>query len=412
MNTEFGPAPIPLNDLQAQNDALCEELTEAVADASSAAQFVGGPLVEAFAEEFAEFCGVGHAIPCSNGTDALRLAILGVLGEGDEESEIITVSHTFPATLEAIVANRYKPVLVDVDPETCLLDLECADAAVTKRTVAVIPVHSHGQMVDIVQSRKWAESRGIAVIENAAHSVGAAFDGISPGQLSEAASFSFHPTSNLGAWGDAGAVVCRDPGVATRIAQYVNHGRSDKFTHARIGCGARMDAIQAAVLRVKLRHLDDWNKSRQRAAGWYSELLGRVSRWNMEQTGRAVADASETWKTVMPSTRKTMDRSSLMTPQTTPGAYHAFSQYVIQTSDREQVRATLREAGIATGIHYPIPAHEQPAFRHLGIRPDDLPVSHRLGRMILSLPMFPQLTREQVERVVETAWPAAVATHA
>ena len=412
MNTEFGPAPILLNDLQVQNDALCEELTEAVADASSAAQFIGGPIVEAFAEEFAEFCGVGHAIPCSNGTEALRLAILGVLGEGDEESEIVTVSHTFPATLEAIVAARYKPVLVDVDPETCLMDFECADAALTKRTVAIVPVHAYGQMVDIVQLRKWAESRGIAVIENAAHAVGAAFDGISPGQLSEAACFSFHPASNLGAWGDAGAVVCRDSGVASRIAQYVNHGRSDKFTHARIGCSARMDAIHAAVLRVKLRHVDEWNTARQRAAGWYSELLGRALRWSIEHSGAPPRNPGEGWDDSPSPSRRARGGSSLIAPQTTPGAFHVFNQYVIQTSNRERVRATLREAGIETGIHYPIPAHEQPAYRHLGIRPDDLPVTHRVSKMILSLPMFPQLTREQAERVVEAGWPSTVTTRA
>jgi dTDP-4-amino-4,6-dideoxygalactose transaminase len=408
--TEYIHDSVALNDLQAQNDALSEELTEAVADAASSAQFIGGRVVEAFAEEFAEFCGVKHVIPCSNGTDALRLAIVGVLGEGDGESEIITVSHTFPSTLEAIIAVRYKPVLVDVDTETCLIDLECVETALTKRTVAVVPVHSYGQMVDVVRLRKWADARGVAVIEDAAQAIGAAFDGLAPGQLSEAAAFSFHPTSNLGAWGEAGAVVCRDNGVANRISQYADHGRSDKFTHVRIGCSAAMDAIQAAVLRVKLRHVDDWNRARQRAAGWYSELLERASRRRLDRSEFADDDSNVASDSSFPSSRRRKQGPALITPQTTPGAYHVFNRYVIQTPDRDGVRAALRAAGVASGIHYPIPSHEQPAYRHLGIRPDDLPVTHRLCRRILSLPMFPQLTRAQAESVVKAGWPAAVVT--
>jgi dTDP-4-amino-4,6-dideoxygalactose transaminase len=407
--TEYMHDSIALNDLQTQNDALAEELTEAVADAASSAQFIGGRVVEAFAEEFAEFCGVKHAIPCSNGTDALRLAIVGVLGEGDGESEIITVSHTFPSTLEAIIAARYKPVLVDVDTETCLMDLECVETALTKRTVAVVPVHSYGQMVDVVHLRKLADARGLAVIEDVAQAIGAAFDGIAPGQVSEAAAFSFHPTSNLGAWGEAGAVVCRDDGVANRISQYADHGRSDKFTHARIGCSAAMDAIQAAVLRVKLQHVNDWNRARQRAAGWYSELLERASRRKLNRPEFAGDDSNAASDSSFPSTGRRKQNPAVITPQTTPGAYHVFNQYVIQTPDRDGIRAALREAGIATAVHFPIPSHEQPAYRHLGMRPDDLPVTHLLCRQILSLPMFPQLTRAQAECVVKAGWPALVA---
>jgi len=407
--TEFACDSILLNDLQAQNEAISEELTEAVADAASAAQFVDSPAVETFAEELANHCGVAHAVPCKSGPEALRLAILGVLGEGDGEAEIVTVSHTFPATLEAIIAARYKPVLVDVDPETCLMDLECVEAAWTKRTVAVVPVYTYGQMLDIVRLRKWTEARGAAVIEDAAHAIGAAFDGVGPGVMSDAAAFSFHPASNLGAWGEAGSVVCRDHGIAKRIAQYVNHGRSYQFTHVRIGCCGRMDAIQAAVLRVKLRYVDEWNKARQRVAGWYAELLGRASLRNNESAFLAQNNSEGAWSSTPPEWRRKRQDSAVLAPQAAPGAYHVFNQYVIQSADRDRVRAALRVAGVATGIHYPIPSHEQPAYHYLGFRPDDLPVTHRLCKRILSLPMFPQVARGQVERVVESGWPAATA---
>ncbi len=394
---------IPLSDIQAENDAISEELTEAVADAASSDRYIGGPVVEALAEELAEFCAVPHVVPCCNGTEALRLAILGVVGEGDGESEIITVSHTFPATLEAILAARHRPALVDVDPDTCLIDIECVEAALTKRTVAVIPVHAYGQMADIVQLRRWAESRGIAVIEHVAGSFGAAFDGLSPGKMSDAAAFDFSPSSNLAAWGNAGAIACRDAGVAGRIAQYVDHGRSDPMTHARIGGESRLDAIQAAVLRVKLRYVDEWNKARQRAAGWYEELFtGHAADVGRSRPGSR-ASSKTGWNSPRAGAYAGDDRNHLSTPQTTPGAFHVFNRYVIQSADRDAMRAALTQAGIATGIHHPIPCHEQPAYRFLNIRPDDLPFTHRLGKRILSLPMFPQLTRAQVERIVECA---------
>ncbi|HNQ23121.1 MAG TPA: DegT/DnrJ/EryC1/StrS family aminotransferase [Phycisphaerae bacterium] len=358
---------VPLSDLKAQYRALQAELDEAVREVVESCRFIGGPAVEGFAREYAAYCGVQHAIPCANGTEAVRLALVGVLGPGDGSGEVITVSHTFAATAEAIVAAGYRPVLVDVDPHTFLMDLRAVEAARTSNTVAVVPVHLYGHMVDVEQLRDWADRYRIAVIEDAAQAHGARMNGMGPGQRSHAAAFSFFPGKNLGAWGDAGAVVTDDGPTARRISQLVDHGRGDKYSHARIGCNARMDALQAAVLRVKLPHLDRWNSARRQVARWYEELLGEVG--------------------------------GCVTPALMPGAQHVYHQYVIQVEHRDEVQQALNAQGIATGIHYPIPVHEQPAFAYLGIRPDDLPITHGLCRHILSLPVFPELTQAQVERV-------------
>lgn len=371
-------APIPLVDVQAQNESLRAELDDAVRSVVSRAQFIGGPAVEAFTEAFAAFCGVKHAVGCANGTEALRLAILGVLGPGDGCAEIITVSHTFAATAEAIVMAGYTPVFVDVDPKTYLMDLDQLADACGPITAAVIPVHLYGQMVDMGRLVAWADGRGLAVIEDAAQAHGARFGGVAPGQLSQAASFSFYPGKNLGAWGDAGAVVCNDVRIAERIAQLADHGRSDKFTHTWVGSNARMDAIQAAVLRVKLGRLDGWNAARRRVAGWYDDLL--------------------------------RSRCDILLPRTAYAPEHVFHLFTVQLTERDAVRKSLSEQGIATGIHYPIPVHDQPAYRKFATGRDALPVTSALCKRILSLPIYPELTRTQAERVAAAVISAAAKT--
>ncbi len=360
-------ACIPLCDLKTQLESIRAEIDEAVNEVVSSCQFIGGPVLDRFAEEFARYCRVAHAVPCGNGTEALRAAILALLGEGDDESEIITVAHTFAATAEAIAAARYRPVFVDVDPSTYLMDCDQLDAAWTRRTVAVIPVHLYGQMADMPRLVQWARDRNLAVIEDAAQAQGADFDGVRPGQCSDAAAFSFYPGKNLGAWGDAGAVVCNHPRVASRIAEWIDHGRTDKHTHRGLGWNARMDAIQAAVLRVKLRHLDRWNERRRAAAAHYRTLLG--------------------------------NRAECILPLEAANAHHVYHQYVIQTPQRQGTMALLEEHGISCGIHYPTPVHEQPAYRYLGYAPDDLPITHRICGRILSLPMYPELTGAQILRI-------------
>jgi dTDP-4-amino-4,6-dideoxygalactose transaminase len=360
---------IPLQDLRPQHAALREELMAAVEQVVSSSRFIGGEEVDAFAAEFAAMCGVSHAVPCASGTEALRWAIIGVLGHGNgHHGEIITVSHTFVATVEAIAAAGYVPRLVDIDPRTCLMDLDRLEEARTRRTVAVVPVHLYGQMVDMPRLRAWSDGHGLAVIEDAAQAHGAKFAGYTPGQLSEAACFSFYPAKNLGAWGDAGAVVCQDETIARRINEFLDHGRREKYVHHRAGWNARMDALQAAILRVKLRRLAEWNESRRRVAGWYDELFQQDP-------------------VALPVSRH---------PDATP-VYH---QYVVETEDRDELRAALEQQGIETGIHYPVPVHRQPAWMHLVRGGPELGNTERACARILSLPIFPGLTRRKVEEVV------------
>ncbi|MCH7591513.1 MAG: DegT/DnrJ/EryC1/StrS family aminotransferase [Planctomycetes bacterium] len=365
---ETAPA-VPFSDLVRDSAPLQAELGDAVGEIISSCRFIGGQVVDEFAEDFARYCGVRHAIPCSNGTEALRLTLTAVLGEGDGTREIVTVSHTFAATAEAIIAAGFKPVFVDVDPRTYLMDLDAAERACTPHTVAIVPVHLYGQMVDMPGLAAFAGDRGLAVIEDASQSHGARFGDIRPGQVSDAATFSFYPGKNLGAWGDAGAVVTNDSDVESRIAQLADHGRTDKFTHAYVGTNARMDAIHAAVLRVKLQYLDQWNAARRQVASWYDESLDGCD--------------------------------SIVRPAAFSRGVHVYHQYVVQVEKRDEIRRCLGEAGIGTGIHYPVPVHEQPAYTHLISEPGALPETHRLCSRILSLPIYPSMTREQVMHVAQ-----------
>ena len=361
---------IPLVDLGAQYRACQGELDAALARVVASSAFIGGEEHAAFAEELAAWCGGGHVALVGNGTDALTLALIERLGRGDGSGEIVTTSHTFIASAEAIVNAGYRPVLADIEADTCLLSPEAIEAAITSTTVALMPVHLYGQMVDMKAVRATADRHSLAVIEDAAQAHGASFDGIKPGALSDAACFSFYPGKNLGAWGDGGAVFTRDEGLAARIAHRANHGRSSKYLHDLQGENSRLDGLQAAILRVKLRHLDKWNAARREAAGWYDELLA--------------------------------NQPGIRLPVTAPGADHVFHLYVIQLDDRDRIREGLNAQGIGAGIHYPVPVHEQPAFANLGYAPNDLPESSRAAKRVLSLPLFPEITRPQVERVCET----------
>jgi len=360
---------IPLVDLRAQYLAHKAEFDEAVNRCLAASSFIGGPDHEAFAEEFADFCGGGHVALCGNGTDALYLALVEILGQGDGIGEVITVSHTFIATAEAITLAGYRPVFVDIDPDTCLMDVSEVEKAITARTRALIPVHLYGQMVPMDQLMTIAQRHGLPVIEDAAQAHGATWQGKGPGQWGDAACFSFYPGKNLGAWGDGGAVFTRDRDLAVRIRMRANHGRTAKYEHAFQGINSRLDGLQAAILRVKLRHLRDWNEVRRRIAGWYDELLEGACH--------------------------------IQRPVTRPEAEHVFHLYVVQVNDRDEVLRRLRERGIGAGVHYPIPLHEQPAYRYLRMAPESLPRTHEAAQRVLSLPIFPEMTHEQVCEVVE-----------
>lgn len=361
---------IPLVDLGAQYKAHRAEFDAALADCLSHASFIGGHDHAAFAEEFAAWCGGGHVALVGNGTDALVLALVDMLGRGDGTGEVITVSHTFIATSEAITAAGYRPVLVDIEPDTYLMDIDAVESAITSRTRAIIPVHLYGQMVPIDRIMAIAHRHGLKVIEDAAQAHGASWQGTRPGMASDAACFSFYPGKNLGAWGDAGAVFTRSGALAERVSARSNHGRQDKYLHQFEGVNSRLDGLQAAILRVKLRHIDDWNEARRRVAGWYGELLA--------------------------------GHNAIRLPVTRTGAEHVFHLYVVEVEDRERVRQHMSAKGIGVGVHYPVPLHEQPALAYLNLAPGDLPVTSRISKRILSLPIYPEMSRSQAERVAAT----------
>lgn len=358
---------IPLVDLHAQYHRYQSEFDSAVADCLAHTSFIGGPDHKAFAAEFAAFCGGGSVALCANGTDAIYLALVELLGKGDGTGEVITVSHTFIATSESISMAGYKPVFVDVRPDTLLMDPAKVEAAITPRTRAIVPVHLYGQMVEMDKIMDIARRHNLKVMEDAAQAHGATWQGKGPGGWGDAATFSFYPGKNLGAWGDAGAVYSRDAELIKRITMRANHGRIGKYEHEFEGSSSRLDGLQAAVLRVKLRHLAQWNEERRQVAAWYNDLLGKSPKITL--------------------------------PVILPGAQHVFHLYVIQADNRNEILAALKVADIEGGVHYPLPLHEQPAYCHLGYTPDSLPVTHRIASRILSLPVYPEMTRAQVEIV-------------
>lgn len=360
---------IPFVDLKAQYHAHKDEFDAALERCISSGSFIGGPDYIAFAREFAEFCGGGHVALCGNGTDALYLALVGALGQGEGWGEIITVSHTFIATAEAITLAGYRPVFVDVRPDTCLMDVSLVEEAITPRTQAILPVHLYGQMVEMNRVADIAHRRGLLVIEDVAQAHGATWRGEGPGQRSNAACFSFYPGKNLGAWGDGGAVFSRSRRLIEYIRMWANHGRTAKYEHEFVGVNSRLDGLQAAILRVKLRYLAEWNEKRRKVAARYDELLDGLD--------------------------------GIQLPTIADGAEHVFHLYVVQVDERDRILSRLHERGIQAGIHYPIPVHEQPAYAHPGIAPTSLPITHTLAQRVLSLPIYPEMTIEQVKTVVE-----------
>lgn len=368
--TDEGDCPvirIPLVDLSAQHRGIKEDLEAAVRECVDRSSFIGGEDHDEFALEFSEFCGGGHTALCGSGTDALYLSLMGLLGPGDGRGEVITVSHTFIATAEAVSLAGYRPVFVDIDPETYLMDTDKVEEAITDRTKAVIPVHLYGQMVPMDKLMSIARRHRLHVLEDAAQAHGARWMNKGPGQWGDAACFSFYPGKNLGAWGDGGAVFSRDRTFIEGVRMRANHGRSDKYTHRFAGINSRMDGLQAAVLRVKLRHLERWNEKRLQAARLYDSLL--------------------------------KEGDGLTLPMVRDQADHVFHLFVVRVKDRDRVFARLREEGIGAGIHYPIAVHEQPAYSHLRPPPETLAVTHNTVRSIISLPLYPEITDDHLHLV-------------
>ena len=353
---------VPFNDLRPQYAAIRAEIDAAVAGVLARGWFVLGPEVEAFESEFAAYCDARHAVGVGSGTEALHLALLACgVGPGDE---VVTVAHTAVPTINAISLTGARPVFVDVDPDTCTMDPSAAAAAITPRTRALLPVHLYGHPVDVAPLRDLARRHGLRLIEDAAQAHGAAYHGTRVGTLGDLAAFSFYPTKNLGAYGDGGMVVTDDAALAERVRLLRNYGQTDRYHHQIEGLNSRLDELQAAVLRVKLRYLEGWTAARRERAERYTARIQRA---------RAPREAS--W------------------------ARHVYHLYVVHVPRRAAVQQALAAAGIDTLVHYPIPAHLQPAYAHLGVARGSLPVTERLADEALSLPLYPELPMDQVERV-------------
>jgi dTDP-4-amino-4,6-dideoxygalactose transaminase len=357
---------VPFLDLKTQHRTIRPELDAALARVIDNAQFVLGPEVVAFEERFAEYCGVKYCIALNSGTSALHLALLAAgIGPGDE---VITVSLTFVATTAAILYCGAKPVFVDVDPDTWTMDPKLIERAITAKTKAILPVHLHGLMADMDPIIKIAYRYKLAVIEDAAQSHGAEYMGRRAGSIGDAACFSFYPGKNLGALGEGGAVVTNNPELARSVALLRDWGQEAKYNHVLRGYNYRMDAIQGAVLNVKMDYIEAWTEGRRAVAAKYDRLIafGECKR-----------------------------------PKPPPDFRHVYHVYAIQVGQRDHVQKKLQAAGIGTGIHYPIPVHLQKAYSNLGYRPGDLPVTETLANRFLSLPIYSELQTEQIATVVE-----------
>lgn len=357
---------IPFLDLQAQYRALKDEIDCAIAGVLESSQFVLGKEVAAFEEEFAPYCGGGQAIGVNSGTSALHLALLAArVGPGDE---VITTPFTFAATVAAIHYCRATPVFADIDPVTFNLDPGWIAALVTEKTKAIMPVHLYGHPAEMDAINEIAHNRGIVVIEDAAQAHGAEYKDRRAGSLADMACFSFYPTKNLGAYGEAGAVVTANPEYAGAIRLLRNWGQTRRYEHAVRGFNYRMEGLQGAILRVKLRHLEAWTEARRAIAAAYTGLL---------------------------------KDSGVVTPLAQPHVRHVYHAYTIRTPDRDGLVERLNAAGIQTGIHYPLPVHLQPAYRDARYPEGSLPAAERAAKEVVSLPIYPELRPEHVEAVCE-----------
>jgi dTDP-3-amino-3,4,6-trideoxy-alpha-D-glucose transaminase len=370
--TTSAPAPssstpsVPLTRLDNADSELMEELLATVKRIAGSAGFTLGTEVEAFEAEYADYCGTQYAVGISSGTEALALALRALeIGPGDE---VIVPANSFIATAEAVSLVGATPRFVDVDPATALITVDAVEAAIGPRTRCVIPVHLYGRTVDLDPIVELARERGLAVLEDACQAHGALLGGRRAGSIAHAGCFSFYPAKNLGAWGDGGALVTNDSVIADRVRLLRSHGEVTRYHHEVVGTTARLDALQAGILRVKLRRLDDWNAGRRRV-------------------GAALARGLE-GSSVAP-----------LAPTVSDGD-HVFHQFVVECDDRDALREHLGSVGVASAIHYPVPIHRTPAYASAGLGVGSLPVAEALAARICSLPMYPAMGEQEIERVV------------
>jgi len=356
---------IPFLDLKAQYSTIKPEIDAAIAEVVESCWFVGGPRVKSFGENFAAYCGAKHAVGSSSGTSAIHLALVALgIGPGDE---VITACNTFIATAEAITHSGARPVFVDVIDDTQLIDIDKIEAAITPKTKAIVPVHLFGQPVDVDAVYAIANKHGLKIVADAAQAHGSDINGDRTKILGDATTFSFYPGKNLGAYGDGGMVVTDDAEAVDRMRMLADHGSPKKYNHIAEGWNYRLDAIQAAVLDVKLKYLDKWTDMRRSRAARYDAAFNGV-----EGVSPVVV---------------------------TPGNRHVYHLYIIRVADRDKLGEALKERGIAWGIHYPGPLHLQQAYEYLGYGKGSFPIGELCANEIISLPMFPELTDEQVDEV-------------
>ncbi|MEI6437674.1 MAG: DegT/DnrJ/EryC1/StrS family aminotransferase [Candidatus Omnitrophota bacterium] len=356
---------VPFIDFSKQNAAIKAEVDAGWSTVIDKSAFIMGPQVKMFEEEFARFCGVKYALGVNSGTDALYLALSALdIGPGDE---VILPTHTFIATALCVSYTGATVKFVDVEDVTYNIDPASLAKAVTNKTKAVIPVHLYGQMADMDGIRAVTDKHGIAIVEDACQAHGARYKGVRSGAAGKAGCFSFYPTKGLGGWGDGGAVITNDDKVKYMVEMLRDYGRTDRYNHKMKGFNSRLDTMQAVVLSAKLKHLDQWNGMRQKVAAVYATELGRIG---------------------------------VKVPQAAPDRDHMYQTYAIRVKDRERVMESLKSRGIPSLIHYPIPVHLQEAYRDAGYKAGDFPVSEKIASEILSLPLFPHMTADQVREVV------------
>jgi dTDP-4-amino-4,6-dideoxygalactose transaminase len=366
---------IPPLDLKRQYQAIGADVSAAVLEVLASGAYIGGPMVQNFEQKFADYVGTTECVGCNSGTDALYLALRAMkIGAGDE---VITTPFTFIATAETISAVGAKPVFVDIDIATFNLDLSQLAAAITPRTKAIMPVHLFGNPLDMTELMSIAKQHNLIVIEDCAQATGAKWNGKQVGSIGHFGCFSFFPTKNLGGCGDGGAITLNDPELAGDLRMYREHGSRQRYYHEAIGVNSRLDAIQAAILQVKLQHLDNWNQQRATVAARYQELLANIP--------------------------------GIVTPQVTPGGESVWNQYTTRVvapsgmdaaTNRDRVRASLQADGVISMIYYPLPLHLQAVYQDLDRPVGSFPITERVSHEVLSLPMFPEITFEEQERVV------------
>lgn len=358
---------IPLIDLKAQYKSIKDEIDKAISEVLESGQFILGPNVKDLEEEIAAYCETKYTVGVASGTDALHLSLLALgIREGDE---VITTPFTFVATAEAISQTGATPVFVDIDPATYNIDPLQIEKKISLKTKAILPVHLYGQPADMDRVMELAKSYNLFVVEDCAQAIGAEFQNQKVGSFGDAGCLSFFPSKNLGAYGDGGMVVTNSEDLAEKVRMLRTHGSLRKYYHSLLGFNSRLDEMQASILRVKFRYLEEWNKARQEKAQFYNTELARLP---------------------------------LTLPQTAPQRTHVYHQYTIRSEKRDIIQKALGEVQIASAVHYPLPLHLQEVYKPLGCVPESLPESEKAAREVLSLPMFPELTHTRITEIANT----------